>query len=790
MHGLKTRNTVVSIILCVILATSHSDCRSDEPVGRPAIPIELTKVDDKAIAYATFQSHNQKVVSNRHGIFITYIQSAAPDYMGQKWKLARSTDAGRSFTTMFEETRATNPPVLETDRDGALYLTRPDFSDGNAYLSKFANPYVEPVTTTIPGASAGKFCQLLDEPRQRVYFFAHSGTFHITGTDGQVISNTNLLVAGPKSVTQYPHLTLGSDRTLYAAWTTNNLNEYLYRSIQAMKSPDGGETWQTLDGQPLMLPIVSDDSGPTTRISLDDELDVHSWLSSFLFKRGKLHFVYFAKTSPQRQRYLRYDGATGKKELDIEPLFAEHPPAEPNDSGALATDLTNPESPLYFVSTIDDRKRLACLVSHDNGSSWQEFAVSDRAFSHRVYSIGAARSLTRQGEIIGTFTDVPESAELYTEPNSGTVYFFRIPTRINDFSTEYTIETIAGNGQPGDTPEDVPDARAVPVDLPFGVEYGPDGALYITAIGSHRVLRLDSVTGKLTSVAGTGKKGYTGDGGLATQATFNEPYEVRFDSRGNMIIDDMQNHVLRRIDAGTGIITTIAGDGTLGDRGDGGPAVESRLHYPHSIALDAEDNIFIGDILNNRVRRIDGRTGRIETVVGNGKEGIPLDGGIAREQPLTTPQGLAVYDGALWLASFRLHRIWRVDLQSGVIRHVAGTGKQGHTGDGGDPLLATFDGPRGMKISPDGILYMLEGENNILRALDIRQRQIRTVAGTGPKQHKFERDGILATLAPLWQPHGVCVSPDGSLIISDTINHRVRKLVPVRKNNDAGSSAK
>ena len=241
--------------------------------------------------------------------------------------------------------------MLETDAHGRLYLTRPDFADGNAYLSRFATPDAMPETTTLVGGSAGKFCQLLDEPRQRIYFFAHQGTFHITGMDGTVVKTMQLLTAGPHAVTQYPHLTLADDGTLYAAWTTNHLKEYLYRSIQAMKSADGGETWMTLDGKELMPPIVSDDSGPTTRISRADELDVHSWLSAFLWKRGKLHLAYWAKTDPQRQRDLRYDAATGEKELDIEPIFTRHTPAQANDSGLLVTDRADPESPLYFVST-------------------------------------------------------------------------------------------------------------------------------------------------------------------------------------------------------------------------------------------------------------------------------------------------------------------------------------------------------------------------------------------------------------------------------------------------------
>jgi NHL repeat len=781
MTGLNIRWFLRGLLLCMIASGRAGLSSAIEPAAPSLIPIELTQVDDKAIAYATFQSHNQKVVSNRHGIFITYTRSAAENYLAQKWLLAHSSNGGRTFETLFEETRGTSAPVLETGRWGELFLTRPDFVDGNAYLSRFTTPTAKPITTTLVGGSAGKYCQLLDEARQRVYFFAHNGTFHVTGTDGVVRKTINLLVAGPKAVTQYPHLTLGYDGTLYAAWTTNDLNAYHYRSIQAMKTTDGGESWVTLDGKPLKLPIVSDDSGPTTRISHDDESDVHSWLSAFLFKKDKLHFVYWAKTNPQRQRYLRYDAVTGRKELEIEPIFAQRKPKKPNDSGVLMTDLANPESPMYFVSTLDDCKRLACLVSPDNGTTWREFAISDRVFTHRIYSIGGARDLTSEGEIIGTFTDVAESAKVYTEPNSGKVFFFRIPTKPSGSAAiQYRIETIAGNGDASDTPDNASDARSVPVNLPFGVEYKADGGLYITAVGSHRVLRLDSASGKLTHVAGSGKKGYAGDGGPATQALLNEPYEVRFDSRGNMLILDMRNHALRRVDGTTGIMTTVAGDGTLGNRGDGGPAKDARLHFPHSMALDRNDNVFLGDIMNHRVRRIDARSSRIETVVGNGAEGVPHDGGLAREQPLSAPQGLAVYDGGLWLSSYRLHRIWRVDLGSGVIRHVAGTGQKGHSGDGGDPLKAMLNGPRGMKISPDGILYLLEGENNILRAYDIKRNSIRTIAGVGPQRHKYEGDGGLATLSPLWQPHGVCVGSDGLLILSDTINHRVRKLTPIR----------
>ena len=346
--------------------------------------------------------------------------------------------------------------------------------------------------------------------------------------------------------------------------------------------------------------------------------------------------------------------------------------------------------------------------------------------------------------------------------------------------TPYRIETLAGNGKPGDVPDGGGKATEIPIDLPFGVENGPDGALYITTVGSHRVLRLNRKGGTITSVAGTGRKGYAGDGGPATQTMLNEPYEVRFDSRGNMLILEMQNHVLRRVDAQSGTISTLAGDGIAGDRGDGGPAKQARLRHLHSFCLDRKDNIYVSDLANHRVRRIDATTGRIETIAGNGRKELPHEGGIARNEPFLTPQGLVVRGDDLWIASVSGQSLWRLQLKQGTIHRLAGTGKNGHTGDGGDLLKATFDGPRGMTMSSSGVLYLAEGENNVIRAIDTVRGSIRTLAGVGPKDHLYKGDDITAIRAPLWQPHGVCLGAKDTLIISDTINHRVRLLVPIR----------
>src|SRR6185503_19764885 len=161
---------------------------------------------------------------------------------------------------------------------------------------------------------------------------------------------------------------------------------------------------------------------------------------------------------------------------------------------------------------------------------------------------------------------------------------------------------------------------------------------------------------------------------------------------------------LRRVDRQSGLISTVAGDGTAGYQGDGGPAAKARFRDPHSFLVDAEDNTWISDLGNHRVRKIKAGTGRISTVVGDGKQGLPAEGGLAAEQPFLHPQGMALRDGNLWIASPSGQSVWRLDLGSGRIYRAAGTGKRGHTGDGGDPLQATFDGPRGVWLTSGGVL--------------------------------------------------------------------------------------
>lgn len=340
-----------------------------------------------------------------------------------------------------------------------------------------------------------------------------------------------------------------------------------------------------------------------------------------------------------------------------------------------------------------------------------------------------------------------------------------------------TIDTVAGTGQDSDNGV-AGEADKINVAQPFGVELGPDGALYVTEVGHHRVRRVDLATGRLTTVAGTGAKGYSGDGGSALAARLNEPYEVRFDAAGNMFFVEMQNHLVRKVAAGSGRITTVAGTGKKGFSGDGGPAVKATFNVPHSIALDGRGGLYIADIGNHRIRRVDFKTGLVDTVAGTGERVLPRDGQMARGKPLLGPRALFIQGNTLWIALREGHSIWQMELGRGVLRHVAGTGAKGYSGDGGSAKKATFNGPKGIAVGPQGKVYVVDTENQAIREINLRSGKIATVAGKGPQFRGGAGDGGSATAAELDRPHGICVSPKGVIFIGDTVNHRVRRVTP------------
>jgi streptogramin lyase len=327
-----------------------------------------------------------------------------------------------------------------------------------------------------------------------------------------------------------------------------------------------------------------------------------------------------------------------------------------------------------------------------------------------------------------------------------------------------TISTLIGDGTRG-----FDEGR---VNNPYGLVVGPDGALYFCDIDNHAVRRLDLKTKKVTTVAGTGVKGNSGDGGLATAALVDQPYEVRFDRAGNLFFVDMPNHVIRRVDKKTGIITTVAGTGQPGFAGDGGPATQAQFRQPHSIVFDRTGGLLICDIGNHRVRRLDLKTGKIDTFLGNG-ERKPTPDGSAKDVPVNGPRAID-FDtaGNLYLALREGNTVHKLDPKGNITR-IAGTGTKGLTGDGGPGLSATLNGPKGVSVSRDGMLYLADTENHVIRKVNLKTGIITTVAGSGERGDGPDGDPLKCRMN---RPHGIYVDAKGLVYVGDSEAHRIRLL--------------
>jgi len=341
---------------------------------------------------------------------------------------------------------------------------------------------------------------------------------------------------------------------------------------------------------------------------------------------------------------------------------------------------------------------------------------------------------------------------------------------------KFKIETIAGAGQAGYAGDGGQATKAL-LDNPFGVARGPDGALYFCELTNHTIRRIDR-NGVITTVAGTGKKGYAGDGGPAVKAELNDPHEVRFDKQGNLFFVEPLNNAVRRIDAKTKIITTVAGTGAAGFAGDGGAANQATLNQPISVQFDRRGDLYICDIRNHRIRKVDMKTGVIMTLAGTGEKKPTPDGARFSEAPLNGPRSMDFDSkGDMWLALREGNAVYRLDLKAGTIHHVAGSGQSGFTGNGGPAKLATLSGPKGISIAPNGDVYLADTESHSIRMIDARKLTIELIAGTGEKGDSNssceDGDPLRCKLA---RPHGVMVERDGSIFIGDSETHRVRVI--------------
>jgi uncharacterized protein (TIGR03437 family) len=327
-----------------------------------------------------------------------------------------------------------------------------------------------------------------------------------------------------------------------------------------------------------------------------------------------------------------------------------------------------------------------------------------------------------------------------------------------------TISTVAGNGLPV-SPGDGGPATSNSLSYPWGVAVDAAGNLYIADAGTNRVRKVSG--GMISTVAGNGTRGFSGDGGPATSASLDGPEGVAVDAAGNLYIADTNNYRVRKVSGGT--ISTVAGNGILGFSGDGGPATSASLGAPWGVAVDAAGNFYLADPYNNRVRKVSG--GTISTVAGNGTRGFSGDGGPATSASLDGPGGVAV-DGAgnVYIADQSNQRVRRVI--GGRLTTIGGNGGFKFSGDGGPATSASLNRPKGVAVGAAGNLYIADTENNRVR--EVRGGIISTMAGNGTRG--FSGDGGSAVGASLYRPSDVAMDAAGNLYIADTENNRVRKV--------------
>ncbi len=337
------------------------------------------------------------------------------------------------------------------------------------------------------------------------------------------------------------------------------------------------------------------------------------------------------------------------------------------------------------------------------------------------------------------------------------------------------LTVVAGNGLPGYSGDGGP-ATSASLNYPTGLAVDGPGNLFISDYGNDRVRRVDAATGIITTVAGTGSPippygvGGNGDGGPATDAYLNFPDAVAIDGHGNLFIADTLNYVIRKVDATTQIITTVAGNGNYGFSGDNGPATSASLTTPLAVTVDGSGNLFINDI--SRIRRVDAATHIITTVAGNGMLGFSGDNGPATNASLAYPGFLALdARGNLFIADTDNFRIRRVDAATHIITTVAGNGTPAFSGDNGPATNATLNYPQAVGVDDSGNLFIADTFNSRLRRVDAGTQVIATVAGNGTPG-----DNGPATNASLWFPQAVAVDGSGNLFIADTSNFRIRRV--------------
>jgi hypothetical protein len=228
---------------------------------------------------------------------------------------------------------------------------------------------------------------------------------------GGIIAQTDIFADGPAAHVEYPHLRLDERGTLHAAWTTASNDRYFYPSIHYARSPDGGKTWQTMNSTPLRTPFISDASGPTDLLKLKDEMDVNTWLQNIAVRGGKLHLVYWAHSPVDRFHYMRYNLATGEREVDVQPKGDKLQPK--TLQGCLLADPSYPGSTIYYVTSVffEKKQHLCCVASDDDGNTWYDYALTAAPIGGIPVNVGGCRTMTQDRCLIGSFVDMRDRGQ-------------------------------------------------------------------------------------------------------------------------------------------------------------------------------------------------------------------------------------------------------------------------------------------------------------------------------------------------------------------------------------------
>jgi len=373
------------------------------------------------------------------------------------------------------------------------------------------------------------------------------------------------------------------------------------------------------------------------------------------------------------------------------------------------------------------------------------------------------------GPAISAYLDHPSGLAI---DSSGNLFIAEtVSHRIRKVTPTGVISTIAGTGTAGYNGDGIT-ATTAQLNSPYGIALDGSGNVYVADRSNQRV-RMVSTTGTISTIAGTGASGFSGDGAAATAAQLNMPHSVALDASGNIYIADWQNQRVRKITKVDGKISTLAGTGAQGGAGDGGLASAAQLNYPQSLSLDSTGNLFVSDYSNYRVRKIAANNANITTVVGNGSPGWSGDGGAASAAQLGTYLHIAVdASGQIFISDSDNHRIRKV-ASNGTISTFAGTGTAGSSGDGGPASSAQLNAPAGIAFDASGNLYIVEQSGHRVRKV-ASDGSISTFAGNGT--FGFGGDGAAATAANLAYPQGITTDASGNVYIADTINHRIRKV--------------